>query len=72
MTYSYEKRIKQLEENLEMEKQVKESEVQLNADLKKEIEKRDLHIETLVKINEQYSDKIARLRQILKKWVNEI
>tara|TARA_R110002020_G_scaffold221438_1_gene429471 strand:+ start:5279 stop:5497 length:219 start_codon:yes stop_codon:yes gene_type:complete len=72
MTYSYEKRIKQLEENLEMEKQVKESEVHFNADLKKEIEKRDLHIETLVKINEQYSDKIARLRQILKKWVNEI
>jgi chaperonin cofactor prefoldin len=72
MTYSYEKRIKQLEENLEMEKQVKASEVEFNADLKKEIEKRDLHIETLVKINEQYSDKIARLRQILKKWVNEI
>jgi len=72
MTYSYEKRIKQLEENLEMEKQVKESEVLFNADLKKEIEKRDLHIETLVKINEQYSDKIAKLRQILKKWVNEI
>lgn len=72
MTYSYEKRIKQLEENLEMEKQVKESEVHFNADLKKEIEKRDLHIETLVKINEQYSDKIAKLRQILKKWVNEI
>tara|TARA_E500000178_G_scaffold350476_1_gene409531 strand:+ start:1247 stop:1465 length:219 start_codon:yes stop_codon:yes gene_type:complete len=72
MTYSYEKRIKQLEENLEMEKQVKASEVEFNADLKKEIEKRDLHIETLVKINEQYSDKIAKLRQILKKWVNEI
>ena len=72
MTYSYEKRIKQLEENLEMEKQVKASEVEFNADLKKEIENRDLHIETLVKINEQYSDKIARLRQILKKWVNEI
>jgi hypothetical protein len=72
MSYSYEKRIKQLEENLEMEKQVKASEVEFNADLKKEIEKRDLHIETLVKINEQYSDKIARLRLILKKWVNEI
>ena len=55
-----------------MEKQVKKSEVQLNADLKKEIEKRDLHIETLVKINEQYSDKIAKLRMTLKKWVNEI
>jgi|TARA_R100000149_G_C5854247_1_gene122050 chaperonin cofactor prefoldin len=72
MSYSYEERIKQLEENLEMEKQVKKSEVQLNADLKKEIEKRDLHIETLVKINEQYSDKIAKLRMTLKKWVNEI
>lgn len=72
MSYSHEKRIKQLEENLEMEKQVKASEVQLSANLKQEIEKRELHLQTLIKINEQYSDKIAKLRMTLKKWVDEI
>jgi|DEB0MinimDraft_6_1074348.scaffolds.fasta_scaffold08476_6 chaperonin cofactor prefoldin len=70
MTYSLEQRIKQLEEDLSMEKQVKQSEVQLNATLKEHNEKLKLHIDTLVDINEQYADKIATLRNKLKTYIN--
>jgi len=70
MTYNLEQRIKQLEEDLSMEKQVKQSEVQLNATLKEHNEKLKLHIDTLVDINEQYADKIATLRNKLKTYIN--
>lgn len=60
-----------LEQDLTMEKMVKNSEVQLNKTLKETIEKNELHIETLVKINEDYSNIIAKLRIKLKNLINE-
>jgi len=59
-------KIEDLELKLSMEKQVKESEVMLNKELKERIEKFELHIETLIKINENYSNTIGRLRANLK------
>lgn len=58
--------IKELEEKLQMETMVKKSEVILNKELKERIEKQELHIETLIKINEDYSNIIGRLRARLK------
>ena len=51
---------------LDMERQVKESEVMLNKELKERIEKLELHIETLLKINEEFSNTISKLRARLK------
>ena len=45
-----------------METMVKKSEVILNKELSERIEKQELHIETLLKINEEYSNKISKLR----------
>ena len=64
-------KIKELEESLSMEIMVKKSEVMLNKELKERIEKQELHLETLLKINEDYSDKIARLRKIIKDIINK-
>jgi len=55
-----------LENQFMMEKMVKQSEVQLNKELKERIEKGDLHNETLGKIIEHYIDTVARLRIRLK------
>ena len=63
--------IKDLEEKLSREKAVKRSEVIMNAELLARIEKYQLHIETLLKINEEYSDKIGELRSRLKKLIVE-
>ena len=54
-----------------MEKMVKKSEVELNKELSERIEKHQLHIETLIKINEQYSNIIAKLRVTLKKIITD-
>ena len=54
-----------------MEKMVKKSEVQLNKELKETIEKNELHINTLVKINEEYSNIISKLRIKLRNLINE-
>jgi len=59
---SLEDKIKELESDLLMEKMVKKSEVELNKELLERIEKYQLHIETLIKINEEYSNTIAKLR----------
>jgi len=59
-------RIKELEQDIQMEKMVKKSEVMLNADLLQRIEKLELHIETLIKINEEYSNMVAQLRLTIK------
>jgi chaperonin cofactor prefoldin len=64
-----EDKIKELEFNLQMEKMVKKSEVGLNKELLERIEKHELHIETLIKINEEYSTLIGKLRARLKKLV---
>jgi hypothetical protein len=61
----------ELDQKLKMEKMVKNSEVGLNKTLKETIEKNELHIETLVKINEEYSNIIAKLRIKLKNLINE-
>ena len=58
--------IEDLKLKLDMERQVKESEVMLNKELKERIEKLELHIETLLKINEEYSNTIGKLRARLK------
>jgi hypothetical protein len=63
--------IKDLEEKLNREKAVKRSEVIMNIELLARVEKYQLHIETLLKINEEYSDKIGELRSRLKKLVVE-
>jgi len=63
--------IKDLEEKLSREKAVKRSEVIMNIELLARVEKYQLHIETLLKINEEYSDKIGELRSKLKKLIVE-
>jgi hypothetical protein len=63
--------IKDLEEKLSREKAVKRSEVIMNIELLARVEKYQLHIETLLKINEEYSDKIGELRSRLKKLIVE-
>jgi chaperonin cofactor prefoldin len=61
--------IEDLKLKLDMERQVKESEVMLNKELKERIEKLELHIETLLKINEEFSNTIGKLRARLKELV---
>jgi seryl-tRNA synthetase len=63
-------KIKELEQDIQMEKMVKKSEVTLNADLLQRIEKLELHIETLIKINEEYSNMVAQLRLTIKKIIS--
>jgi chaperonin cofactor prefoldin len=63
--------INELDQKLKMEILVKKSEVGLNKTLKETIEKNELHIETLGKINEEYSNIIAKLRIKLKNLINE-
>ncbi len=64
-----EEKVKELEEKYQMEKSVKKSEVMLNSELNERIEKHQLHIETLLKINEDYSNLIGKLRARLKELV---
>ena len=51
---------------------VKKNEKQYNEQLRVEIEKRDLHIQALNKINDHFSDIIARLRKKLKDQIDAI
>ena len=69
MSFDKDQRIKELEEQLQMEISVKKSEVMLNKELNERIEKHLLHIETLVNINEKYSDTIGTLRARLKELI---
>jgi chaperonin cofactor prefoldin len=64
-----EKKVQELEEKYQMEKSVKKSEVMLNSELNERIEKHQLHIETLIKINEDYSNLIGKLRARLKELI---
>lgn len=61
------KKIKELEDKLSEEIAVKKSEVILNKELLEKIEKQKLHITTLQEINEDYSNKIAKLKVIINK-----
>jgi chaperonin cofactor prefoldin len=69
MTQELENKIKELEEKLQMETGVKKSEVMLNKELQERVEKYQLHIETLIEINEKYSDTIGKLRARLKELI---
>jgi len=66
-----EKEIKKLEDSLSEVKGVKNSEVMINKELKERIEKQDLVIETLQKLNEHFLSKITNLRTKLKKLIDE-
>ena len=59
--------IKDLEEKVEMEKSVKQSEVMMNADLKSQITKLELSLSVLSKFNDQFLDKIVHYKNIIKK-----
>tara|TARA_R110000823_G_scaffold253352_1_gene375873 strand:- start:379 stop:597 length:219 start_codon:yes stop_codon:yes gene_type:complete len=59
--------IKDLEEKVEMEKKVKLSEVQLNADYKKHILNLETQVEALGKINDEFLNKIADLKHKIQK-----
>jgi|TARA_R100001443_G_scaffold114414_1_gene130392 chaperonin cofactor prefoldin len=59
--------IKDLELKLDMAEQVKVSEVQFNTDLKDRIEKLELHIETLLKVNEFFRQKVLKYKSIVSK-----
>jgi hypothetical protein len=61
------KEIEDLKSELIKETMVKKSEVILNKELLQEIEKNKLHIQTLQKINEEYSNTISKLNLIIKK-----
>jgi len=63
-------KIKELEEFLEMERMVKKSEVLINQELKEQIEKKDLHIKTLLEINDKFFDKIIDLKIKFKKFTD--
>jgi chaperonin cofactor prefoldin len=61
--------IEDLKSKLNQEISVKKSEVMLNQELQERIEKLELHRETLVEINEKYSDTISKLRARLKELI---
>ena len=67
MIEKYQKEIAELKELLEMEKQVKKSEVVLNAELKQYNLKLQLAIETQSKIISEYADKITQLKKHIEK-----
>lgn len=66
-----EKKIKELEDSLSEMKGVKNSELMINKELKERIEKQDLVIETLKKLNEHFMSKVTELRIKLKKLIDE-
>lgn len=67
MTEDKDKKIAELESLLVQEKIVKESEVLLNKELLTKIKKLELHNDTLLSINDDYSQKIAQLQILLEK-----
>lgn len=58
--------IEELKQRIDEEQAVKKSEVLLNKELLERIEKLNLQIETLININENFQNKIAKLRIMLK------
>ena len=59
--------IKDLQEKIEMEKMVKQSEVKLYEDYKKHILNLETQIQALGKINDEFLNKIAELKHKLQK-----
>ena len=64
--FQYQERIKELVEDLTMEKMVKKSEVKRTQTLIDQIETQNVNIGTLVKINEDYAKMVGRLRARIK------
>jgi hypothetical protein len=62
-------KIRELEEKLQMEITVKKSEVMMNKNLNERIETQQIYIETLLKINENLSEKIGILNTRLKELI---
>ena len=62
-------KIKELEEKLQMEITVKKSEVMMNKNINERIETQQIYIETLLKINENLSEKIGILNTRLKELI---
>jgi hypothetical protein len=71
-TFQLEQKIKHLEEQLQMEINVKKSEVCLNADLKDHIKKLEIHIFNLSNLNDELALKLAKSNNKLIKLLNEI
>tara|TARA_B100000085_G_C18524651_1_gene505215 strand:+ start:484 stop:693 length:210 start_codon:yes stop_codon:yes gene_type:complete len=61
------KQIEELKSKFASEELLKKSEILMNAQLKERIKLLELHQETLLKINEEFSEKIAKLRIIIEK-----
>ena len=61
-------KIKQLETNLDMERQVKNSEKLMNEGLKKEMQVKNIPIQTLSEVNWNLVNKVADLQQQLSKF----
>ena len=57
--------IKDLEEKLDMAEQVKASEVMYNKTLKDHIARAELHIETLLEINEKFRKKVLKYKSMI-------
>jgi hypothetical protein len=62
-----EKEVEDLTHLLEMEKQVKQEEIRINIDLKERIEKLEITVETLQKLNEDFLNKIAYYKNFIKR-----
>jgi chaperonin cofactor prefoldin len=54
-----------------METEVKKSEVMLNKELKERIETLELQLQTVLKINEEFCNKVAKLRRINKELIDQ-
>ena len=65
------KKVLELEDSLSEEIAVKRSEVMLNKELKERIEKQEVIIENLSKINDDFLEKIKILRIKIKKLIND-
>jgi hypothetical protein len=70
--FQFLQRIKELEEDLIAQKMIAKSEKEYSTSLKEEIEKLELHKESLIKINEHYSNIISSLRLKIKENINKI
>jgi hypothetical protein len=62
-------KIKELEFRVLQEKAVKDSEVLLNKELLEKIERLELHNNTLLEINDKYSEEISKLKLQLKRFL---
>lgn len=65
-------KLSNLQEDFIAERNLKESEIEMNRDLNLRIEEYETHIKTLIKINNQYAQSIAKLRLKLKDFIDNL